>query len=145
MNGELENRRVVLWVGILALLLALPLFFAATTNGGDPPFKDVSKLESDFHIEVESIDGGGTPGKPVLDDIARFRVYRSDSGASARYYAFYYYENGRLMAGEEDCALPHVLKRTYRGLNNGDYVLTFVLQDGQGRFGKKDIDVRVSH
>ncbi len=109
---------------------------------------DVSTLSADFYLNVEvSTDGSAYEnGANIVDRVCIFRVRQGDGKtASPSLYDISLFQDGTFSRMYPKQSLPFAMKRTYRGIADGDYRLTFVARDQTGKIGKGSVTVRVRH
>jgi hypothetical protein len=131
----------------IPILLACALL--AVPSGpvfGDIPHPDA--LPVDFLLRVDvSVEGGDDYAKAarIVDTVCRFRLETTEPGADRLRYDISLYRDGKLVRTLRNRPLPMTLKRSYRGIADGDYDITFVAKDDVGRIGKGGVTLRVRH
>ncbi len=110
--------------------------------------EDPARLPVDFLMQVDiAVEGGDAYAQAahIVDNVCSFRLATTEPGAAALRYDIAMYRDGALVKTWRDRPLPIALKRAYRGVVDGDYVLTFVAKDDVGRIGKGSATLRVRH
>lgn len=109
---------------------------------------DLAALPVDFlmRVEVTVADADDyAEAANIVDGRCTFRLETTEPGAETLHYDVSLYRDGTLVRTFRDKPLPMTLKRNYRGIKDGDYVITFVAEDDVGRIGKGSATLRVRH
>lgn len=102
-----------------------------------------------YRMEVEVLDPPGPPGgwnPVVVDDVVRFRFRAEPLAAGTRWLSFKTYLDGNLYVVENTWpTIPNEVRTTYRGVLEGEHVLTFVGIDEWANVASVSIPIHVRH
>jgi hypothetical protein len=144
----------VLILGALSILLSMnaPYTYGMDDSGTeDYIMGDVSTLPANFFLEIKASSGSTdeySSGVIVTDRFCNFMVIRSEAdGNQAQFqlYDLFYFVDNKFSRMIKDRRLPATIKQNFRGIVDGDYNITFVARDEQGKIGKGSITLRVKH
>lgn len=127
-----------------------PAYGSDDSGGEDYIMGDVTTLPADFSLDINVSTGPGYDyqSTPIIDGVCIFKISRYETGgnnAPPSLYDISYFVDDKFSGMYENRALPFTMKQNFRGIIDGDYHLTFVARDEEGRIGKGSATIRVRH
>lgn len=129
---------------ILRVLISAILFiniFSAYAADESYIMGDINTLPADFYLNV-NIEGNAAN---IVDKLCTFKIERADNAMENSRYDISFFKQGSFVRMYQNQSLPFTMKRNYRGIKDGDYLLTFVAKDKNGKTGKGSITLKVRH
>lgn len=144
----------VLILGALTILLSMIASYAYGMDESvteDYIMGDVSTLPANFYLNIKASNSStdmSSSGVLVTDRFCSFMINRSGADANqaqSGIYDIFYFVDNKFSRMFKDQRLPVTIKQNFRGIVGGDYNITFVAKDKEGKIGKGSITIRVIH
>lgn len=95
-----------------------------------------------FDLKAEIIEGQTTlPGQ--VDSVVKFNI--SSTAVVPGTVTLYYFLDNQFSGLYENVVLPYIFAQSYRGLNNGNHSVSFVVETTAGKYAGCAMPINVKH